>query len=122
MRAFNHTVAFVALALVLLRTIVPCHDSIGSSHDGASWVETLIAAAWCGAGAAPARVPTPQLPQNPVPEVAGLCLHCASGCTTGGSALAFWLLGFLIPRRLGKKISLAHRAKAPPIEPMCAGV
>lgn len=108
----------LSLAIVLWRTVTPCHEPRASpERAGAeSVVAALISAAWCGArpapSPAPSPTPAPDIPRNPVPEISALCLHYAEGCASSGTTLAFWLLGFLIPRRFGKKISLAHRAKA----------
>lgn len=124
----------LSLALVLWRTVTYCHDTRASRYGAGtdSAVAALISAAWCGADPTPSPAPSPirspDVPRNPVPEISALCLHYADGCTSGGATLAFWLLGFLIPRRIGKKISLAHRAKAEPGSPSrshawrCAGV
>lgn len=122
--ATTRLVMSLSLAIVLWRTVAPCHETRTSpERAGAeSVVAALISAAWCGArptpSPAPSPTPSPDIPRNPVPEISALCLHYAEGCASSGTTLAFWLLGFLIPRRLGKRISLAHRAKAKPGAPL----
>jgi hypothetical protein len=81
----------LALGALLLRMVLPCHDG---AARGAASVDALISGVLCSSGQLTTQ--SGDLPGAPTADPAPLCLHCATGCSTGTAAMSSaWLLALL---------------------------
>jgi hypothetical protein len=99
----------LALGALILRTLVPCHDAAAS---GAASVDALISGVLCSSGQLTTQ--SGDLPGAPTADPAPVCLHCATGCSTGTAAMASaWLLALLAVGRPLRPVGDSLTARLP---------